>query len=1182
WSDLNDPKTEIVTYTDYIDNTDNTYNVKTRVVNVYDADNLNPVTVETETDYDYYGNPVKVVDAKQNPVIYQYDSMNREKSEKYVDGNSKSFEYFVKDNYIIIHDERDNLVKKQFDGLGREKASYVFNPQKALWLQVSAIEYDEWGRKKTETFFRNYDDSANVTEKFVFTYEYLTDGSLKHVYETDKNGSTQKDSNYKYEYGVTVSGLPGTFGKITETVKKKSTESYSPYIKYVNEYGQVRREETSHSQDGVNKIYSKTYGYDFVGNKLWEKNPRIDDEKLSNAYTTQYEYDYANHVTKETNAKLDFAVTKYDDLGRVKAKDDFNKYETTYTYDKLGRLVRTETPFVKDSNNNIITSLTKNYYDKNGNITTVLVQNNTPGDSTSTFNKTDYVYDSRNRLTEVIKYNTDNTKNITQYKYDAAGNKTYMYTGLSAEVETNTDTDFAVTSYLYNYLNQMVSMTDPQQRTITYKYDLAGNVIKANDRMGIETTYAYNSFGELIDKKATKDGTSKEVTFEYDLTGKRIIMVDESGTTNFEYDDIGRLITETAGSIVKSYGYDADGNRKTFTLIKSGSSVLSQSYDYDLTNRLWHVFENTNSIAEYKYDANGNRTTLKYPAIGVTANYNYNFANKLTNLDYGNGVSYTYTYYLDGNQKSKQGPEGSTIYTYDGVGRLAQVTSGTDSTLYQYDDYNNRSKMTVTGSANYTVGYNYDKNNCLLTEDKAQNGVEQITQYGYDDNGNQIYKGVETLQAGTGNQESVAGYTPGDSGSGSDVTIYDFDLFNQLLKVTQGATVVGYKYNGDGLRASKTIGTDTVSHVWDGDQIVVELKNGTVSGRFIRGINLIYSDMGGNVRYYFYNGHGDVTRLADGTGKIVKSYDYDEFGNEKGIEPGDVNPFRYCGEYFDKETGTIYLRARYYNPANGRFVSEDSVRGKDNDPLSLNLYTYCGNDPIDMFDPSGHQTVSSYAPEEYSDRVLYNERTAENPYIPSNVRDQITGGTQSNSGDGPNAIFNPKKDVYILGTENGDTAFAAKLGDDKASVYVGKVQGEVTKPCLNNDGFSVGIAGKAAGLQVNASNKYGDEKGNVNADIKVAATGGYGEVGLNFSANTKNPGFKAGGSVAAGRVDGETNMNIFFFHLKIAPHAAVLSAEANAKAGVDMEHMKVSGGFGLGLGLSAGVDFEVGPRENGK
>ena len=99
--------------------------------------------------------------------------------------------------------------------------------------------------------------------------------------------------------------------------------------------------------------------------------------------------------------------------------------------------------------------------------------------------------------------------------------------------------------------------------------------------------------------------------------------------------------------------------------------------------------------------------------------------------------------------------------------------------------------------------------------------------------------------------------------------------------------------------------------------------------------------------------------MTASTRSVIKNYDYDAFGNERNIDTNDTNVFRYCGEYFDKETSTIYLRARYYNPSLGRFVTEDSYLGKDIDPLSLNLYTYCWNDPVNRFDPSGHRTEMS-------------------------------------------------------------------------------------------------------------------------------------------------------------------------------------------------------------------------------
>ncbi|KLU64306.1 tRNA(Glu)-specific nuclease WapA precursor [Desulfosporosinus acididurans] len=103
-----------------------------------------------------------------------------------------------------------------------------------------------------------------------------------------------------------------------------------------------------------------------------------------------------------------------------------------------------------------------------------------------------------------------------------------------------------------------------------------------------------------------------------------------------------------------------------------------------------------------------------------------------------------------------------------------------------------------------------------------------------------------------------------------------------------------------------------------------------------------------------YNGHGDVVQLADTSGNVTKNYDYDAFGNEKNIDPNDTNVFRYSGEYLDLETNTYYLRARNYDPTTGRFLNEDTNTGKTIDPLSLNLYTYCFNNPILYVDMSGN------------------------------------------------------------------------------------------------------------------------------------------------------------------------------------------------------------------------------------
>ena len=109
--------------------------------------------------------------------------------------------------------------------------------------------------------------------------------------------------------------------------------------------------------------------------------------------------------------------------------------------------------------------------------------------------------------------------------------------------------------------------------------------------------------------------------------------------------------------------------------------------------------------------------------------------------------------------------------------------------------------------------------------------------------------------------------------------------------------------------------------------------------------------------YYVQNAHGDVVNLTDADGAVTKTYHYNAFGVEQNINATDTNAFRYCGEYYDAETGTIYLRARYYDPRIGRFNRRDSFMGRRTDPLSLNRYVYCKNNPIRYTDPSGYDAV---------------------------------------------------------------------------------------------------------------------------------------------------------------------------------------------------------------------------------
>ena len=178
-----------------------------------------------------------------------------------------------------------------------------------------------------------------------------------------------------------------------------------------------------------------------------------------------------------------------------------------------------------------------------------------------------------------------------------------------------------------------------------------------------------------------------------------------------------------------------------------------------------------------------------------------------------------------------------------------------------------------------------------------------------------------------------------------------------------------------------------MAHRPDGGNVIAELSNGTLTAKYLRGMNLISRTDSSRTTYYLFNAHGDVVDLANSSGSSVKSYDYDAFGNEKSPSASDRNPFRYCGEYWDTETGTYYLRARYYDPLIGRFTQQDSHWTSANaiygdnpnqlaqreDALGLtsytyspqiscilqsgNLYVYCINDPINGSDPDGEVII---------------------------------------------------------------------------------------------------------------------------------------------------------------------------------------------------------------------------------
>lgn len=740
----------------------------------------------------------------------------------------------------------------------------------------------------------------------------------------------------------------------------------------------------------------------------------LEDGKSRNQSQTvvSYEYDYQGNITKLTvksrkdkNQEWETITTKalYNDQGRLvesyDARGTKEGYATKYEYDLSGQLIKEIIPTEKKGTKIMYQVHTKEY-DENGNMTVEEIEQ-----ADGQLQRKEYTYDLLDRLSLVKDVESDSHAIYAQYLYDREGNKIRQYTGLTKPLtlklaEGKGDNSYiymghnyhvvmsgqskkdmiSETKYAYNKKDEFIYCIDPEGNKESYTYDAYGNLIKTIDRNGNVIKQMYDYQNRLTEKEATETETGKITThtYAYDDYGNTSQIDDRK----FTYDRFhGQVAEETAKvgkkTVKKSYQYDSDGMATSFCVKVGDEGVLSYQYNYDGASRLQNVVQTDHgkkeTIASYEYDVNG--MLIKESGQKVETSYRYNPDSTLSQLTNktkeGVLLSQYDTVYNKSGQKTKEteqirGMDGTkekrtSNYQYDSLGRLVKEHhTGKGDVYYTYDAHNNRKECKTDCQ---TISYLYNKNDELYRVNTLNNKMEKVsvTLYRYDKNGNQLAtvkrKDIEKAKEGPQFDLNV---TLGRNCLNDNV-VNHYNAFNQQQEILTKNYKINYAYNDEGLRTSKTVNGKKSVYLWDGDQLVMELsKNGKVKKRYVRGLNLLYMDEGsGTVRqYYVKDSHGSVVQLLNEDGSIAKRYTYDAFGNEEKPNKKDENAFRFCGEYYDLETGSLYLRARSYDSSVGRFISRDTYTGEENEISTLNLYTYCENDGVNAVDPTGFAKVT--------------------------------------------------------------------------------------------------------------------------------------------------------------------------------------------------------------------------------
>ena len=920
--------------------------------------------------HDASGNLIASTDAAGRTTTYTYDALNHLVTQTDAEGGVTRYEYDAVGNRVRSVDPNGNAATFAYDGLNR--LALVTDALGG----VTRYAYDAVGNRISMT-----DANGNTTE---FVYDGLnrlteTIDALGGVHRSEfdvlGNLLAQIDPNgmrTTYEYDALnrlqrqIDALGGVTTHAYDAVGNQLTLTDANGYATATSYDCLNRQVASTDANG----HATLTAYDFAGNVLSTTDPL--------GSVTAFAYDELHRQVRVTDPLGNATTYAYDAVGNRISMTDTEGVVTSYEYDGLSRLtavVENSRPGVEHSANTNVRTMYG--YDANGNRLTIKDANG----GVSTF-----TYDGLNRQIR----EADPLGHATAYGYDAAGNRVSL-----------ADAEGFTTTFVYDALNRLTRIDYPDpDADVTFTYDAAGFRTEMQDGVGT-TAWTYD---DLYRTTAVTDPFGDTVGYSYDAVGNRTQLTYPDGrSVSYAYDPANRMVQVTDwDSLVTAYSYDP-ANRLTQTSLPNG--VIS-NYTYDDAGRLLDLthatMAETLSSFTYTYDSVGNRTRVVefmtwpgqpqavasvMPVRAAQAPEPEPASLSLSFDPLAAGLApFGVVMLLPLARRRRPGhptllvvlvilaamalslsacgpfptptrtptrtPIPSRTLTPTGTSTATSTATATETATPTATPMPEPIVKTTT-----TIDYTYDP---LYRLTAADYSTGEYFHYTYDAIGNRLlqetHEQTSTYAYDAANRlVSVdgVGYSWDNKGnllSDSDRT-YAYDHAGRLTSVVMGDDTYGFSYSGLGDRLRQTVNGVPQNYGLD---IVAGLTQVLADDTeaYLYGVARIAQDGAEGWQYYLADALASVRQVSGDVDPVSYCQSFEPFGSR--LNAAGVNPTSYgfTGEWMER-TGLVSLRARYYLPASGAFLSPDPWRGDPSEPSSLAPYGYARANPIVYLDPSG-------------------------------------------------------------------------------------------------------------------------------------------------------------------------------------------------------------------------------------